>query len=236
MTEEEIDIHGEDVKLEIPLWQKLLQGSIALILLVAILNIYGFGDVFRYKKTSETVYQPELPAVEMATDAGELVVPLNIIIIRSDGTLGSERDEENVKNLIAQADRIWEQANITLEVRGITTYHQDDTSVRVFYDNINNYINVYAQDDFERGMINLFLLKNLQGINGISFGGLSAIAVADYTSVPDFRALAHEIGHQLGLIHVPEERGHLMYQGANGTGLSLDEIVSSRSIASERFR
>ena len=83
-------------------------------------------------------------------------------------------------------------------------------------------------DAFSPATINVFLVGNLGGINGISFGGLSSVAVADYTTVYDFRALAHEVGHTLGLSHVPEVRGRLMYQGANGSLLSSKEIQRAR--------
>ena len=69
----------------------------------------------------------------------------------------------------------------------------------------------------------------------MAFGGLRSVAIADYTTVYDFRALAHEIGHLLGLSHVPVDRNLLMYQGANGSELSLEEIMRAREIA-PRFR
>ena len=61
------------------------------------------------------------------------------------------------------------------------------------------------------------------------------MAVADYTTVYDFRVLAHEIGHLLGLSHVPVDRNRLMYQGANGSELSLEEIMRSLEIVT-RFK
>ena len=68
---------------------------------------------------------------------------------------------------------------------------------------------------------------------GIAFGGLYSVAVADYTTVYDFRALAHEVGHVLGLHHVSGSRGQLMYRGANGFKLSLEEIERARLKAQE---
>ena len=63
---------------------------------------------------------------------------------------------------------------------------------------------------FDEATINVFLVGNLGGINGIAFGGLNSVAVADYTTVYDFRALAHEIGHILGLHHLLGSKGQLM--------------------------
>ena len=57
------------------------------------------------------------------------------------------------------------------------------------------------------------------------------MAVADYTTVHDFRTLAHEIGHILSLDHVRADNQRLMNSGANGTILSIDEITRARSRA-----
>ena len=79
-------------------------------------------------------------------------------------------------------------------------------------------------DEVDPLTINVFLTRNLWGINGIAYTGLYTVAVADYTSVYDFRVLAHEVGHMLGLEHVLESDGRLMYREANGFALSPQEI------------
>ena len=73
---------------------------------------------------------------------------------------------------------------------------------------------VQKLDEYNRDDINVLLVSNLQGINGISYGGLRTISIADKTTVYDFRALAHEIGHQLGLDHRDDDDLRLMTQGA----------------------
>ena len=88
--------------------------------------------------------------------------------------------------------------------------------------------------NFDLESINVLLVGNLGGINGVSFGGLNTVAVADYTTVFDFRALAHEVGHSLGLSHVSKSSGQLMYQGANGFNISIEEIETAR-VGTERF-
>ena len=58
--------------------------------------------------------------------------------------------------------------------------------------------------------------------------------VADETTVYDFRATSHEIGHVLGLSHVgPVSR--LMARGVNGFNLIEFEIEVARNKALELF-
>ena len=76
-------------------------------------------------------------------------------------------------------------------------------------------------------------MKSLHGINGLAFGSARAVFVADFTTVIDFRTFAHEIGHVLGLGHVPRDRGGLMFRGANGFNLTLEEVMVARERAEE---
>ena len=66
--------------------------------------------------------------------------------------------------------------------------------------------------------------------NGLAIAPSLAL-VADITTVNDFRATAHEIGHLLGLNHTAPDRGRLLYRGANGTKLNEQEVLISRQRA-----
>ena len=124
------------------------------------------------------------------------------------------------------ASRIWNQAGITLTIKNIYTVSKSDEEMKIFSDTPA----VFMQniDEFDATTINVFLVGNLGGINGIAYSGLYSVAVADYTTVYDFRVLAHEVGHILGLNHVSESKERLMYRGANGFLLSLVEIEHAR--------
>jgi len=224
--ESDFEINEEEKRVESPFF-KIAKGAIALLVLLAFLNVFGIRNFFLYRATPRAIQQEE---VEVKIDAQILEVPLNIIVLTtSEGENGSKRNRENVLNLVENASRIWEQGGIRLVIKSIHFEEKDNILLGRLYQNpilvINN------TQSFDKESINVFLVGNLGGINGVAFGSLNAVAVADYTTVFDFRALAHEVGHLLGLIHVDESRGQLMYQGANGANLSIEEIEIARDNA-----
>lgn len=203
---------------------RVLRGIVALMVLAGLLYISGIHQYLFYKRTSPRAFQA--PA-ETRLDAVILTIPLTIFIITGDKPYGSTRSEENALHLVENASRIWDQAGITLTIKNVYTISKSDEEMKVFSNTPAEFIQNI--DEFDKETINVFLVGTLGGINGIAFGGLSSVAVADYTTVFDFRALAHEIGHMLGLNHVSGSRGQLMYRGANGFELSLDEIERTRN-------
>ena len=164
-------------------------------------------------------------------DAEQLTVPLTIFIVLAEDPYGSARSKENAINLVKNASRIWDQAGIVLDIKNMYEIERTEEEMRIFYSTPHEFFG--DTNRYDPATINSFLVGNLNGINGLAFGGARSIAVADYTTVYDFRAFAHEIGHILGLNHVSGSRGQLMYRGANGFGLSLGEIERARILAQE---
>jgi len=214
-------------KFEVSMLSRILRGVIAFVALIGLLHLSGINQFLRYQRTPES--QEQTP-IEALVDARTLTVPLTLFIVTGNNSYGSVRSEENALNLVENASRIWDQAGIVLEISAIHTLVKSDDEIHIFFNNIGAFIQKI--EAFDSGTINVFLLGTLGGINGIAFGGLRSVAVADYTTVYDFRALAHEVGHILGLSHVGESRGQLMYRGANGFELSLEEIERARIQAS----
>lgn len=198
---------------------------IALILVAGLTHLFVVRPFFLYRETPESAKQEQL---ESQVDAEMIITPLSIYILRDKGLVGSERDEDNVVNLVEKASNIWHQAGIELEIKGITELELNEVESRLFIRDPRLFILGASLDE---DSINVILTSNLGGINGVSYGGSGSVAVADLTTVYDFRALAHEVGHALGLVHVSTLRGRLMYQGANGDQLSLDEIEQARASA-----
>jgi hypothetical protein len=206
---------------------KIVKWSVAIIVVFGMLNLFGFRNFFLYRTTSPEVEQQE---VKVKVDAEILQVPLNVIVLTSrDDGYGSKRDEKSVLSLVENAAKIWEQGGIEIVLKSIHFEEKNNAILGSLYQNPRLVIN--NVQNFDNESINVFLVGNLGGINGVSFNSLNVVAVADYTTVYDFRALAHEVGHQLGLVHVSKSNGQLMYQGANGFNLSIEEIEIARENA-----
>jgi hypothetical protein len=89
---------------------------------------------------------------------------------------------------------------------------------------------IQQSSSYDPAVINIYLTRTLQGVNGLAYRGTRAVSVADYTSTLDFRTLAHEFGHLLGLEHVGSNR-QLMSTGATGVELTEQEITTAREVA-----
>jgi len=210
------ELSEEDVIAEHSLLYKILRALVGLILVLALLHISGVYQYSFYKRTSPSASQE---VVADHTDAETITIPLTVFIIVADKPYGSDRTEEDVRRLVENASRIWDQAGISLSIREIHTISKTSSEIQTFFDSPSMF--VQGVDGVDTSTINVFLIGILQGINGIAYTGLDSVAVADYTTVFDFRVLAHEIGHVLGLRHAEGSRGQLMYRGTVKKGLYL---------------
>jgi len=210
--------------------RKILYGVVAFLTVLGLLYISGIRQYFFYRRTPATIEQEHIGST---LDVEEISLPLTVFILVNDESNGSERSEENAMWLIENSSRIWQQANINLKTEKIVMLDTSDTEINNFLINPQAFIQNVNGYDYET--VNVFLVKPLGGINGIAFSNIRSVAVADYTTVYDFRALAHEIGHVLGLAHTSVDKGSLMYRGANGFSLSLEEITSTRERANFLF-
>jgi len=215
-------------EVEASIFTKILKGVIALVVLAGLIYASGIYQHLLYRKTPLSISQSPIAT---RVDAEQLTVPLTIFIILAEAPYGSVRSKENAMNLVENASRIWDQAGIVLDIKNIYEIERTEEEMRIFYSTPHAFF--HNVNKFDPSTINSFLVGNLNGINGLAFGGVRSIAVADYTTVYDFRAFAHEIGHILGLNHVSGSRGQLMYRGANGFNLSLGEIERARLSAEE---
>ena len=205
---------------------RILKGVVALFVIIGFLYISGINQFFFYQRTSPTTQQS---TIESAIYAKQISIPLSILILQSEGVRGSFRSKENAQHLVYNAGEIWNQANINLTIKNISIISLDDEEITSFIRFPREFI--IESEYFDSSVINVFLVQHLNGINGFAFGGLQSVAIADYTTVYDFRTLAHEIGHILTLRHVTNDERRLMSSGVNGINLSLQEIIRARENA-----
>ena len=164
--------------------------------------------------------------------ANILSVPIDVYIIKyEDESFSSVRDEENINEVFDKVNDLWSQANIKVEVNKIEVITIKDSN---YYYDLNLFLSYMSEtENYDPKKINAYFAKTLHGSNGIAFPG-NRIMVADETTVYDFRATSHEIGHVLGLSHVgPVSR--LMARGVNGFNLIEFEIEVARNKALELF-
>ncbi len=194
----------------------------ALILIISLIYIStGIREYFFYRRTPISVqFQPS----GMVVDEEEIVVPVSVFVIR-ENRFKSARTDEEVDHILENGFRFFEEANISFSTRRIVDLYIESDN---FLTNHSAFLK--SVDDYDRQKINIFLTGHLDGNNGIAFMGLNSLAVADYVTAHDYRTLAHEIGHILGLGH-SNHPASVMYQASYGTRFSLDEIEKMRRYA-----
>ena len=204
--------------------------AVLLILLISVGFLYSFSQIFVDNNaiTGKTIENSEIS--EFADFSSEMIIiPVKVHFIRDDsGYYTSFRSQENVFALFNEVNRIWSKANIYFSVEEIAI-------TEVSFNAIPNTINgdskeLYQHKNFDKEKINVFFVQSLNGINGLALADINSILVSDFTTVNDFRATAHELGHLLGLGHVaPENR--LLARGKNGEFFTEDEIIIARQSA-----
>lgn len=207
-------------------FRKVIKSVVAFMVIAGLVYFSGIYQFLFYKETHPGITERDL---ESLLDAERIVLPAQAFIFENDESLGSNRDSDDIERMFLNADIIWRQANISFDLEDISHIELKDNEIRNFLNSPQNIVSGFDAYDPEK--ISVFFMRSLEGINGIAFPGLRIAAVADLTSIYDFRVLAHEIGHLLGLGHHYTDRNMLMHESTNGVKLNFDEIKTSRKRA-----
>ena len=177
----------------------------------------------------QTVTQDPGPSPDQGLPV--LIVPVVLHPVRNSGVVSTTRTDENILALFETSQLIWDQSDIQFNVilqEIVLNKALQKNITEKFFGALNNTIEPTDK------RIHIFFVRSLQGTNGIAFHPQLAL-IADITTVNDFRATAHEIGHLLGLEHIFESRARLMYQGVNGTNMTEEEVNIVRKRAKELY-
>ena len=232
---EEVDIYNdegwyEDVRSG-SVWKHrmwlIIRGLVALAVLVGLLYISGIYQSTFFTRTSP---EAEPPAVEVVVDEEVKELPLRVVNIVEEGNTERVKDRGQVENLVNDASRLWRQASIRLDLE---EYASVEVNREELVDLLNDPYQLNSSEyEGEDEGVTVFLVHSLHGVNGVAFTGSDTIALAEFTSVYNFRVLAHEVGHVLGLSHV-EKNDRLMDKEARGVRLTRVEALTAREKLSE---
>lgn len=154
----------------------------------------------------------------------DIHIPVVLHVVKNSGQISSARREDKVSALFQKAQTIWNQARIVFDVKIEETALGSNIQKAI---ERQNFADLYAVLPKNDRVFHIFFVRTLNGPNGISIAPSLAL-IADSTTVNDFRATAHEIGHLLGLSHTDDSQERLLFRGANGTELAPEEVLLAR--------
>ena len=195
----------------------------ALVMIFAMIYFSGLREYFFFTRTPDDVTLNEM---ERVVDVNFVNLPISVFLVQ-DSRFESSRNRESIDSLIQNSSNIMSQAGINLfidEFRLVSFSNREVSNL------IGGDFNLLTKGEG----INLILVKNLGELNGLAYPNQNTVIIPDYLAGRDYRTLAHEIGHVLGLGHNEDPR-YVMYQGSYGVLFSEEEVIKMRKIFDEKF-
>ena len=151
-----------------------------------------------------------------------------------DPEISTHRTEEDLREILEGMNEIWSQADIRLELQTIESIEVPETILQgMLAGNLGPFFREIGDGVAlpQTSTINGFYIRSVGGPNGINPFRSRTFFVIDEPSVFDRRVSSHEVGHILGLLHLLDDPGRLLFSGTNGTALTENEATGARYFA-----
>ncbi|MEX2515049.1 MAG: matrixin family metalloprotease [Candidatus Paceibacterota bacterium] len=207
---------------------KIVRAVIAGIFILSMLYLFGGHQYLRFGETPADIAVREYSSVIQAPLRS---IPTMVYVLASNPT----DDPDRPRRLVENANQLLAQMAVELSPVSVEEISVDrlDISGPELVANPGRLERILPR--METDELYVVVTPGLGGLNGIAFSGRDTVAVAEHTTGYDFRTLAHEVGHVLGLGHV-DDKSNLMYSGSNGTGVTVSQAQDAYEMAENFHR
>jgi hypothetical protein len=212
---------------------KFFQIAKALVAFIVLAGLLYISGIYQSTFFTQTPSDAEPADPEVLAEGETMELPLIVVDVAEEKNIGRTKTKEEINSLVNKASTIWKQAKIELTLKEYVTINVSKEEMTEYLIEPRRLLNKVNPRE-KKGVV-VFLLHSLRGINGIAFVGNNTVALAEFTSVYNFRVLAHEVGHILGLSHVVANK-RLMDKEARGEKLTKEEVVRARQTLSDYIK